>query len=119
MQRDFQAAKVEALARGNLSAEASKVIAAGHRALAKEAHPDAGGTHEEMLAVNLAVEALEKGKIIHHGMWWKQEFNDIAAQMATHFTIKDISALCAMAIDLRKAKQAQAAEQQQANGAAK
>ena len=30
-------------------------------------------------------------------------FNDVSAQMAKHFKIKEIKALCAVAIDLRKA----------------
>jgi hypothetical protein len=53
MHRDFQLAKVEDYAPGNVSAEEkrdtrNKILAIGTRALAKQAHPDAGGSHEEM-----------------------------------------------------------------------
>src|SRR5262249_25952616 len=103
MHQHFQLAKVEDYVRGNVSAEEkrderSKIITAGHHARAKAVHPDAGGSHERMVVVNQAREDLEKrNKIINVGEWWKQEFNDIAAQMAKHFTIKKISELCAMA----------------------
>jgi hypothetical protein len=116
MQRGFQLAKVERYVRGNVSAEEkrderSKMITAGHHVRAKEEHPDAGGSHEKMVAVNQAREDLEAGnKIINVGEWWNQEANVVAAQMAKHFTIKKISELCAMAIDMRKAAQAQAPE---------
>lgn len=56
-------------------------------------------------------EDLEAGnKIVGDGGWWKQELKVIAAQMARHFTIKKIGELCAMAVDLRKAAQAQTPE---------
>ena len=112
MHRHFQLAKVESYERGNVSAEEkrderTKIITAGHHARTKEEHPDAGGSHEKMVAVNQAREDLEAGnKIINVGEWWDQEAGAIAAQMAKHFTIKKISELCAMAIDMRKAKQA-------------
>jgi hypothetical protein len=38
-----------------------EIVAAGYRALAKERHPDAGGSHESMAELNRAAEAL-KGK---------------------------------------------------------
>jgi DnaJ-class molecular chaperone len=36
-----------------------EIVAAGYRALAKERHPDAGGTHERMAELNRAAEALK------------------------------------------------------------
>jgi hypothetical protein len=41
--------------------------------------------------------------------WWTQQLKVIAAQMAKNMTIKTIGELCALAIDLRKAAQAQKA----------
>jgi hypothetical protein len=41
--------------------------------------------------------------------WWKQESDVIAAQMADHFTVKQIGAICATAIDLKRAKDAEVA----------
>jgi ParB-like chromosome segregation protein Spo0J len=70
----------------------------------RQAHAE----QDEKVVVNLAREDLDAGnKIINSGEWWTQESKHIAAQMAKHFTIKKISELCAMAIDLKKAKQAQ------------
>ena len=106
----FELAKAQAYDLGNKTAEEkrddfTKVISAGFRALAKDAHPDAGGSHDEMAKVNDTVDALRAGvKIVNTGEWWKQEFNDIAAQMAKHFQVNVIHALCATAIDLKKAK---------------
>jgi hypothetical protein len=112
IRQNIERKKIEALERGNLAAEMSKVIAAGRRSRAKELHPDAGGTHEQMATLNRAVDVLKKGTtVVTYGEWWTLPLNDIAAQMATHFTIKQISELCAMAVDLRKTKQTKAAAQ--------
>jgi hypothetical protein len=116
MERNWHLEKVERYMRGNVSPEErrderGKIITEGHHARAKEAHPEMGGSHEEMVRVNKTRGDPETRKqIINTGEWWKQESRDIAAQMAKHFTIKEISKLCGMAIDLRKATQAQAAE---------
>jgi hypothetical protein len=112
MHQAWQASKVETFHRGNVltkegRAEQSKIIDAEHRTLAKVAHPDHGGSTEEMKRLNVERDdlraAINKPAVID---WWRQEFNDIAAQMAKHFTIKKISELCAIAVDLRKAMQA-------------
>jgi transposase len=111
MHRSWQAHKLKDYASGNVSADVvNKMITAGHHALAKESHPDVGGSHEDMLIVNQAAEDLKGGKKVTKVVeWWTQDFQDIAAQMAKHFTTKKISELCAVAIDLKKAVQAQAA----------
>jgi hypothetical protein len=84
----------------------SQIIDAGH----------VGGSTEDMQRLNAARDDLKsdlrrKTVVID---WWKQEFNDIAAQMAKNMTIKTISALCAVAIDLKKSAAAAKAESQSA-----
>jgi hypothetical protein len=37
-----------------------EIVAAGYRALAKERHPDAGGTQEDMAKLNEAAELLRR-----------------------------------------------------------
>ena len=114
MRRDFELAKLDQYERGNVSAKdrraaQNKIITAGHHQLAKDVHPDHGGSHDEMVRLNQAREDLDARKpIISTSDWWKQGIKDIAAQMAKNFTIKQITELCAIANDLRKTKAAAA-----------
>ncbi len=39
-----------------------ELVVAAHRCLAKLHHPDKGGSHEAMLAINRATEALKEGR---------------------------------------------------------
>jgi hypothetical protein len=64
---------------------------------------------EELRAAEIKIIALqsevdELKSAVKTPEWWKQEFNDIAAQMAKHFQVNVIQALCATAIGLKKAK---------------
>jgi hypothetical protein len=58
----FETSKAENYVNGNASAERSRIIDAGYRTLAKEKHPDVGGSHEEMLILNQARKDIEAGK---------------------------------------------------------
>jgi hypothetical protein len=112
MARDIQARKIEDFHRGNVPtkegrAQQEQILDAGLRALAKEAHPDHGGSTEQMQRLNAARDDLKsdlsKAVVID---WWKQNIPTIAAQMAKNLTIKQITELCAIANGLRKTKAA-------------
>jgi hypothetical protein len=49
-----------ALVPAELRETASQIIEKGYRLLAKQCHPDVGGTHEQMLALNKTVATLKE-----------------------------------------------------------
>ena len=94
---------------------ANEIISIGYKTLADRAHPDKGGSDAQMAMINIARDLLRSDlervgrRVSVPAKWWQQPPDAIAQQMAKYFRTAMINAICAQAIDLRKATQAQAA----------
>jgi len=95
---------------------ADQIVDIGFKTLAKELHPDKGGSNEDMRRLIQAREDLKKRRHVtveqsgptESKPWWNQDAQTIARQMAANMTRDKISHLFALAMDALKTKQAAA-----------
>jgi Protein of unknown function (DUF3102) len=97
---------------------AESIINTGYRKLAEKAHPDQGGSNEAMQRLNHVRDKLRKGGSANEWQkmpnWWTQPIDQIARDLADHFSREKLATLFAMAMDCQKARQARSAQESEA-----